>query len=186
LVVDPIRFHQCVKSVSGKDIMNPSSGAEARAVELGLAIPDYANPPYGGRYGTVKPFHRVGGLLMLSGVTPEDRAGNRLHPGRFGDDLTVEQGYAAARMAAVNALGLIRLAVGSLDRVVAIGRNLCFLRSTDDFEDLHLVSNGASDLFIEVFGTPAGLGGRASIGVASLSRSNCFELWTDLEVTSQV
>jgi hypothetical protein len=163
-------------------MMSAILGAEARTAALGLAIPDYADPPYGGRYGTVKPFHRAGSMLMLSGVTPEDRAGNRLHPGRFGEDLTVEQGYAAARMAAVNALGLIRLAVGSLDRVTAIGRNLCFLRSTDDFEDLHLVSNGATDLFIEVFGPVAGLGGRASIGVAALSRRNCFELWTDLEV----
>jgi len=162
--------------------MSTLLGPEARAAELGLQIPDYATPPYGGRYGTVKPFHRAGPMLLLSGVTPEDRSGNRLHPGRFGDDLTVEQGYSAARLAAVNALGLIRLALGSLDQVAAIGRNLCFLRTTNDFEDLHLVSNGATDLFIEVFGPVAGLGGRASIGVASLSRQNCFELWTDLEV----
>lgn len=155
---------------------------EARVLELDLTIPDYSSPVYGGRYGTVKPFQRVGNLLMLSGVTPEDRDGNRLHPGRFGDDLTIEQGYAAARMAASNALGLIRLAVGSLDRVTSIGRNLCFLRTTDDFDDLHLVAAGASDLFIEVFGRHRGVGARASIGVSSLSRQNCFELWTDLEV----
>lgn len=163
--------------------MADSPSAEARVTELGLTVPDYSSPIYGGRYGSVKPFQRVGSLLMLSGVTPEDRAGNRLHPGRFGDDLTIEQGYEAARMSAVNALGLIRLAVGSLDRVASIGRNLCFLRTTDEFEDLHLVSDGVSDLFIEVFGRERGLGGRASIGVASLSRQNCFELWTDLEVT---
>jgi hypothetical protein len=160
----------------------PSSSPESRALALGLDIPDYADPPYGGRYGTIKPYHRAGRMLLLSGVTPEDRAGNRLHPGRFGDDLTVEQGYAAARMAAVNVLGLVRLAVGSLDKVAAIGRNLCFLRTTDEFEDLHLVSAGMSDLFIDVFGTEAGAGGRASIGVTALSRHNCFELWTELEL----
>jgi len=163
--------------------MTDADTPESRVRALGLTVPDYADPPYGGRYGTVKPFHRTGNLLMLSGLTPEDRDGNRLHPGRFGDDLTVEQGYAAARMTAVNALGLIRLAVGSLDRVVAIARNLCFLRTTDDFEDLHLVSDGVSQLFVDVFGPAAGTAGRASIGVASLSRRNCFELWTDLEVT---
>ncbi|GLY05303.1 RidA family protein [Actinoplanes sp. NBRC 101535] len=155
---------------------------EARVRELGLTVPDYADPPYGGRYGTVKPFHRVGNLLLLSGITPEDRAGNRLHPGRLGDDVTVEQGREAARMTAVNALGLIRLAVGSLDRVTAMGRNLCFLRTTDDFEDLHLVSDGASQLFVDVFGPTVGVAGRASIGVSALSRKNCFELWTELEV----
>lgn len=159
-----------------------SDTPESRAAALGLAIPDYADPPYGGRYGTVKPFHRIGNLLLLSGITPEDRAGNRLHPGRFGADLTVEQGREAARMTAVNALGLIRLAVGSLDRVAAIGRNLCFLRTTADFEDLHLVSDGVSQLFIDVFGPRAGVAGRASIGVSALSRQNCFELWTELEL----
>jgi len=159
-----------------------SDTPESRVLELGLTIPDYADPPYGGRYGTVKPFHRVGDLLLLSGLTPEDRAGNRLHPGRFGDNLTVEQGYEAARATAINALGLIRLAVGSLDHVAAIGRNLCFLRTTDDFEDLHLVSAGVSQLFIDVFGPEAGIAGRASIGVSSLSRQNCFELWTELEL----
>ena len=156
---------------------------ENRVRTLGLDVPDYSDPPYGGRYGKIKPFHRTGNLLMLSGITPEDRDGNRLHPGRFGAGLTVEQGYQAARMTAVNALGLIRLAAGSLDRVAAIGRNLCFLRTTDDFEDLHRVSDGMSQLFIDVFGPAIGVGGRASIGVSSLSRQNCFELWTDLELT---
>ncbi|WP_198154029.1 RidA family protein [Catenuloplanes japonicus] len=150
--------------------------------ELGLDIPDYTDPPYGGRYGQVLPYRRIGNLLLLSGLTPEDRAGNRVHPGRFGDDLTVAQGYEAARRTAINALGLIRLAVGSLDRVVAIGRNLCYLRTTDDFEDLHLVSAGVSELFIDVFGPERGKAARASIGVAALSRHNCFELCTDLEV----
>lgn len=156
---------------------------ENRVRTLGLDVPDYSDPPYGSRYGRVKPFHRTGNLLLLSGITPEDRDGNRLHPGRFGADLTVEQGYQAARMTAVNALGLIRLAAGSLDRVAAIGRNLCFLRATDDFEDLHRVSDGMSQLFIDVFGPAIGVGGRASIGVSSLSRQNCFELWTDVELT---
>jgi YjgF/chorismate_mutase-like, putative endoribonuclease len=158
------------------------STPENRVRELGLDIPDYADPPYGGRYGTVKPFHRVGNLLLLSGITPEDRSGNRLHPGRLGEDLTVDQGREAARMTAVNALGLIRLAVGSLDNVVAIARTLCFQRTTPEFEDLHMVSAGVSQLFIDVFGPSAGIAGRASIGVSALSRHNCFELWTELEV----
>lgn len=155
--------------------------AELRVLELGLAIPNYANPPYGGRFGSVKAFHRIGDHVMLSGATPEDRVGNRLHPGRVGADLSVEQGYEAARMAAVNALGLMRLALGSLDNVAGIGRNLCFVRATDDFTEHHLVSNGATDLFIEVFGREIGIAGRASVGVASLSNDACFELWTELE-----
>ncbi|WP_374976694.1 RidA family protein [Microbacterium trichothecenolyticum] len=156
---------------------------EQRARSLGIAIPDYADPPYGGRYGadTLKAFHRIGDLVELSGITPEDRAGERTHPGVVGDDLTVEQAREAARLTAVNALGMIRLAVGSLDNVAGLSRALCFVRSTPDFDRLHEVSNAATELFLDVFGPGSGAVGRASIGVASLSRSNCFELWLSFE-----
>lgn len=156
-------------------------GAEARVRELGLEIPDYANPPYGRRYGPMKPFHRIGNLLELSGLTPENRAGDRLHPGIVGVDVTVEQGYEAARLTAIHTLGMIRYAIGSLDNVKNLSRALCFVVCRSDFDLLHEVSNGASDLFIEVFGDEAGSMGRASIGATTLSRNNCFELWLSLE-----
>jgi enamine deaminase RidA (YjgF/YER057c/UK114 family) len=158
------------------------STPEQRARELGLAIPDYSDPPYGGRYGSgLKAFHRVGDFVELSGITPEDRAGNQLHPGVVGGDLTVAQAREAAALTATQALGLIRLAVGSLDNVVGLSRALCFIRTTPDFDSLHEVSNGATELFLEVFGIEAGAVGRASVGVTSLSRRNCFELWLSFE-----
>ncbi|RBM06284.1 RidA family protein [Streptomyces sp. PT12] len=157
------------------------AGAEERVRELGLDIPDYADPPYGRRYGPMKPFHRVGDLLQLSGLTPETRAGERLHPGVVGVDVTVAQGYAAARLTAIHALGMIRYAIGSLDNVASLSRALCFVVCPPGFELPHEVSNGASDLFIEVFGDEIGSMGRASIGATALSRHNCFELWLDLE-----
>lgn len=159
-------------------------GAEARARRLGLEIPDYSNPPYGRRYGPMKPFHRIGDLLEVSGLTPEDRQGRQWHPGVVGDSVTIEQGYEAARVTAIHTLGMIRLALGSLDRVVNLSRALCFVRCTPDFDEPHRVSNGASDLFLEVFGEEIGSMGRASIGVAALSRNNCFELWLSLECES--
>lgn len=155
--------------------------AENRVRELGLEIPDYANPPYGRRYGPVKPFHRIGDLLELSGLTPESRAGDRLHPGTVGVDVTIEQGYQAARLTAIHTLGMIRYALGSLDEVVSLSRALCFVTCPPGFELLHEVSNGASDLFLDVFGDEAGAVGRASIGATALSRHNCFELWLSLE-----
>ena len=157
------------------------ASAEQRVEQLGLVIPDYADPPYGRRYGAMKPFHRVGDLLELSGLTPEDRAGNRLHPGIVGIDVTVEEGYEAARLTAVHTLGMIRYALGSLDRVKTLSRGLCFVVCPPGFDRLHEVSNGASDLFIEVFGDDVGSMGRASIGSTALSRHNCFELWLSLE-----
>lgn len=159
----------------------PNPTPEERAAALGLAIPDYSDPPYGSRYGQVRAFHRTGDLLELSGMSPETRDGVRTHPGSVGTDITVEQGYAAARHAAVNALGMIRYALGSLDEVVALSRALCFVVCAPTFEDLHLVSNGASDLFVEVFGADAGRCGRASVGATALSRRNSFELWLSLQ-----
>lgn len=157
------------------------STPEQRVRELGLEIPDYADPPYGRRYGRMKPFHRIGDLLELSGLTPENRVGDRLNPGVVGVDVTIEEGYAAARLTAVHTLGIIRYALGSLDNVKSLSRGLCFVVCPPGFEDLHLVSNGATDLFLEVFGEEAGSIGRASIGATTLSRNNCFELWLSLE-----
>lgn len=157
---------------------------EQRAHELGLAVPDYSDPPYGGRYGQgLKAFHRVGNFVELSGITPEDRTGTRLHAGRVGADVSLEQAREAARLTAVHALGMIRLAVGSLDNVVGLSRALCFVLSTPEFELLNEVSNGATDVFLDVFGPTVGAVGRASIGATSLSRSNCFELWLSFEAT---
>lgn len=155
---------------------------EQRASELGLRIPDYAHPPYGGRYGSgLKAFHRIGDLVEVSGITPEDRAGVRVHPGVVGEDITLEQAREAARATAVHALGMIRLAVGSLDNVVGLSRALCFVQSAPGFDRLNEVSNAATGLFLDVFGEERGAVGRASIGVTSLSRRNCFELWLSFE-----
>lgn len=161
-----------------------ASTPEERAHELGLVIPNYEDPPFGGRYGKMKAFHRSGRLVLLSGITPEDRDGTQVHPGQLGGDLTVEQGYEAARKAAVNCLGMTRLALGSLDEVASMARVLCFIVAAPDFYEHHLVSAGASDVFIDVFGPDAGIAGSAAIGVTSLSRNNSIELWVDLESRS--
>ncbi|CAN5193195.1 RidA family protein [soil metagenome] len=158
--------------------------AEQRAAQLGLAIPDYADPPYGVRYGQMKPFHRAGRILTISGMTPETRAGVKVAPGRVGLDVSVDEGYAAARAAAINVLGLIRYAVGSLDEVTAIVSTLCFVVTTIEFSDTNLVANGAGDLFLDVFGDVVGRATSASVGVMNLSGGNCFEICTTIETRS--
>lgn len=156
---------------------------EARARELGLEMPDYGvSAYYGPSYGSMKAHHQVGSLLFLSGHVPELPDGTALHPGRLGAEVTVEQGYEAARLTGVNALAGIRYALGSLDRVRSIVRSLCFVVATPEFTDVHLVSSGATDLFRDVFGEEAGLGGRATIGVTSLARNHCFEIWLTVEI----
>ena len=92
------------------------------------------------------------------------------------------EGYLAARRTGLNVLGGIRQAVGSLDRVKGIVRSLNFVVCTPEFEEVHKVSSGLSDLFVEVFGPERGLGGRATIGVMALAGGVCFETWVTVEV----
>jgi enamine deaminase RidA (YjgF/YER057c/UK114 family) len=155
---------------------------ERLAIDMGLDIPDFDRDGYyGADYGTMKPYHRVGNLLFLSGHVAQ--VGTEVtQKGRLGADVTVEEGYLAARRTGLNVLGGIRQAVGSLDRVKGIVRSLNFVVCTPGYEEVHKVSSGLSDLFVEVFGPERGLGGRATIGVMALAGGVCFETWVTVEV----
>ena len=156
---------------------------ERVALELGLDIPDFAaSGYYGAGYGTMKPFHRMGNLLFLSGHVGQRPDGTWIK-GRLGDTLLTAEGYEAARITGLNVLGGIRQAVGSLDRVAGIVRCLNFVVCTPDYEEVHLVANGLSDLLTDVFGRERGLGGRATIGVMALASGNCFETVVTVELT---
>lgn len=158
---------------------------EATALAMGLDLPDFAaGGYYGAAYGSMKPFHRAGSLLFLSGHVPQ-RGAEVVLPGRLGDTLTTEQGYEAARLTGVNLLGGIRQAVGSLDHVRAIVRTLNFVVCTPDYMEVHQVSSGLSNLLVEVFGPERGLGGRATIGVVALANGACFETWATVEVEEE-
>ncbi|MBS0560370.1 MAG: RidA family protein [Proteobacteria bacterium] len=158
---------------------------EDRLRELGLALPtptlgdlDY----YGKKYGKMKPYYRSRNLLLLSGHVPGIRDGKVLFPGVIGKDLTVEQGYEAARLTGLNCLAGIREAVGSLDCVVGLARSLNFVACAPGFTEPHRVASGLTDLFAEVFGEEIGIGPRATIGVMSLADNYCFETWMTVDV----
>jgi enamine deaminase RidA (YjgF/YER057c/UK114 family) len=155
---------------------------ERLAIDMGLDIPNFDRDGYyGAGYGTMKPYHRVGSLLFLSGHVAQ--VGTEItHKGRLGANVSVDQGYQAARRTGLNVLGGIRQAMGSLDRVKGIVRSLNFVVCTPEFEEVHKVSSGLSDLFVEVFGPDRGLGGRATIGVMALAGGVCFETWVTVEV----
>ena len=119
---------------------------ERRLRETGIDLPDFgATTYYGAGYGKMKPFHQTGNLVFLSGHIPE-RDGQVVYPGRLGDTVTLEQGYAAARLTGLNCLAGLRQAVGDLDRIVAIVRTLNFVVCTPTFYDVHKVSSGLTDL----------------------------------------
>jgi enamine deaminase RidA (YjgF/YER057c/UK114 family) len=164
---------------------------EKKIQALGIALPELgkwdsaigtAQKYYGQQYGKMKPFHRIGNLLMLSGHVPDLPDGTVMHPGRVGAEVTVEQAYAAARQTGINCLAGIKQAVGDLDRVVALARTLNFVVCAPGFTDPNLISSGLTDLFAEVFGPKVGIGCRATIGVMSLANNHCFESWLDAEV----
>ena len=117
--------------------------------------------------GVYKPLVISGNLVFTSGHLPVDAAGNMM-TGRLGDDVTVDDGYRAAQLAALGILASVRKALGSLDRVGRVVKLLGAVNSTPDFHQQPAVINGCSDLFAEVFGREAGIGARSAIGVASL------------------
>lgn len=135
--------------------------AEARLAELGLQLPRVPQP-----IGAYLLAQQVGELLFLSGTTCYVDGG-LLHTGRVGAELSIEQGYAAARQAALNLLGVVKDSLGDLDRVVRIVKLNGYVNSAVDFDRQPEVINGASDLLQEVFGE-AGRHARTSIGVSDL------------------
>src|SRR6266480_431795 len=145
--------------------MNP----EAKLAELGLTLP---NPPAaaGSYVSTV----RTGNLLYCAG-TISVLDGKVTHAGQVGKEQTVETGKKSAEICALNTLANIKAAVGSLDKVARIVFVSGFVNAIDGFADSPAVINGASDLFLKVFGD-AGKHARAAVAVNGLPRGTTVEV----------
>ncbi len=138
-----------------------SSSVENRLKQLGLKLPE---PPKAvGAYVGVA---RVGNLLVTSGQLPW--VGDRLiHAGRVGAELTVEQGYEAARICALNALAQLDTELASLDHIKQLLRLEGYVHCAPGFRDHPKVLNGASDLLNQVFGEK-GRHTRTAVGIADI------------------
>jgi enamine deaminase RidA (YjgF/YER057c/UK114 family) len=145
-----------------------------RLSEAGLALPDPPQP--GGHY---LPWQRHGRLLYLAGVISS--RGGQVIKGRLGDDMTVEQGFEAARECALLQLAALQQALVSLENVSQIVSLNGYVRCTPDFCDSPKVINGASDLFIHLYGDQ-GRHARAAIGVASLPAGAAVEVQMIVEI----
>ena len=155
---------------------------EKKLEEMGIDLPDFGSTTFPGTsYGKIKPYHLVGNVLQLAGHIPV-LDGEIVHPGRLGATLTTEQGYEAARITGINVLAGFKQALGDLDRVTGLIKSLNFVVCEPDYYDVHDVASGLTDLLAEVYGEEAGIGCRATIGVQSLARNNCFETWLSAEV----
>lgn len=117
---------------------------------------------------------RVGNLLYVSGHGPAPAEGVKT-TGKVGKDLTVEEGYRAARQTGLNVLATVRAALGSLDKVERVVKLLGMVNSTGEFTDHPKVVNGCSDLLVEVFGDN-GRGARSAVGMGSLPGAIATEI----------
>ena len=134
---------------------------EEKLRELGIELRPLSKPVANYLHGK-----KFGNLIYCSGCAPV-KDGKNLYTGKLGTDLTVEQGYDAAREAAINLLSVLKHDLGSLDRVTSIVKILGFVVSADDFYAQPAVINGASDLLVEVFGEK-GHHARAAIGTNAI------------------
>lgn len=147
---------------------------DARLAELGITLPE-GTPPVA-NYVLAR---RSGSTLYLAGHL--GKRDGKLIRGRLGESLSSDEGYALARAAAIDILASARGELGSLDRVRQVVKVTGFVNSATEFIDQPAVVNGASDLFVEVFGD-AGKHARSSIGVAQLPLGAAVEVEAVFEV----
>ncbi len=117
---------------------------------------------------------RTGNLLFLSGHGPSKPDGTSIK-GKVGSDLTVEEGYAAARQAGISILSTIKNEIGDLNKVKRVVKVLGMVNCTSDFTDQPKVINGFSDLMVEVFGEK-GKHARSAVGMNALPSNIAVEI----------
>ena len=151
------------------------STPESKLSELGLTLP---KPPAAA--GSYVPSVMTGNLLYCAGTLPM-ADGKLTHTGQVGREQTVESGAKAAEHCALNTLANVKAALGSLDRVSRIVFVSGFVNAVDGFAESPAVINGASDLFVKVFGD-SGRHARAAVAVNGLPRGATAEIQVVVEI----
>lgn len=142
---------------------------EQRLKDLGITLPPVAVPA-----AAYVPFVRSGSLVFLSGhIAKRD---GQVWVGQLGKGIDTAAGQAAARAVAIDLLGTLKAAVGDLGKVRRIVKLMSLVNSTPDYTEQHLVTNGASQLLVEVFGAERGAHARSAFGVAQIPLGACVEI----------
>ena len=149
---------------------------EARIKQLGIVLPGPAKPAA----NYVPSVTTQGKLLFVSGQVPMTADGVKF-VGKLGREFSIEEGQQAARICAINILGILKAALGDLDRVRRIVKVVGFVNAVPDFVDAHKVVNGASDLLTEVLGE-RGKHARSAIGMGTLPLGVAVEVEAIAEV----
>lgn len=149
---------------------------EGKLLDMGLTLP----PPIKAPPGIVLPFSFVrvnAGIAYVSGHGPQNADGSIAGPfGKVGLDVTVEQGYDAAKAVALSMLGSLQRELGDLDRVTAWLRLHGMVNSAPEFARQPAVINGCSDLILALYGSESGAHARSAVGMASLPFNMCVEI----------
>ena len=157
---------------------------ESKLAALGLVLPAPLQVPP----GVVLPFSMVrivGSRAVVSGHGPQNVDGSIAQPlGKVGSDLTLEQGYAAARLTALAVLASLQRALGDLDRIGAWTRVFGMVNSAPGFVRQPAVINGFSDLVIELFGPQIGAHARSAVGLFELPFGIPVEVEAEVEIAA--
>jgi enamine deaminase RidA (YjgF/YER057c/UK114 family) len=154
------------------------ASVEERLRELRIELPE---PPRA--IAMYRPALQTGPWVLVSGQLAM-RDGAIVHPGRVGEDVTVEAGREAAQVATLNALAAVRALRGDLEGLRVV-RLVGYVAATPQVERHPAVIDGASELLRDVFGEEAGVGTRLALGVASLPLRSPVELELTLEVVAE-
>ncbi len=147
-----------------------------RLQDLGITLPAVATPA-----AAYVPFVRTGNLVFISGHIAKKEGKSWV--GQLGLTMGTEEGQAAARAIAIDLMGTLAAACGGdLGRVKRIVKVMSLVNSTPTFTEQHLVTNGCSQLFVEVFGAEIGSHARSAFGVAQIPTGACVEIELIAEV----
>jgi enamine deaminase RidA (YjgF/YER057c/UK114 family) len=135
---------------------------------LNIALPKLTPP-----VAAFVPFVRSGNLVFISGHIAKKEG--KPWTGKLGAELTTEAGKQAAQAVAVDLLATLQGAVGDLNKIRRIVKLLVLVNSAPTFTEHHLVANGASELFLDVFGE-RGAHARSAFGVAQIPLGSCVEI----------
>ena len=148
---------------------------EAKLRELGIIL-----PPAPAGVGAYVPWVRSGNLVFTSGQLPW-RDGKLVAVGKLGTEVTIEQGYEAARVCVLNAIAQLKAAAGDLDRIMQIVRLDGFVHAGPGFHEHPKVLNGASELLVAIFGDK-GKHARVALGINEMPLNAAVQLALTAEV----
>ncbi len=159
-------------------LFSSAQNPEAKCKELNIVFPVLTNPVANYVHAV-----RSGNLLFLAGKGPTQLDGT-LITGKVGKDLTIEEGYQAARQTGIMQLAVLKSELGDLNRVKRIVKVLGMVNATPEFTDHSKVMNGYSDLMVEVFGDK-GRHARSSVGMNSLPFGIAVEVEMIVEIEEE-